>query len=122
MFDRQRAFTANERGKRLADAGDDNAAEVAYGRAIELDASFESAWFNLGLVFKRRHDWVECRRCNLRAAELDPRKGQPAWWNLGIAATALGHWDTARRAWRGSGSRFSREAVRSRRKSVAHRS
>jgi hypothetical protein len=28
---------------------------------------------------------------------------QPAFWNLGIAATAIGDWETARRAWRGYG-------------------
>jgi hypothetical protein len=30
-------------------------------------------------------------------------KDEAAWWNLGIAATALGRWELARRAWRGFG-------------------
>ena len=39
---------------------------------------------------------------NRRAAALDP-KNQAAWWNMGIAATALGRWDAARAAWKGFG-------------------
>ena len=31
------------------------------------------------------------------------KKDKAAWWNLGIAATALGRWDVARSAWRGFG-------------------
>src|SRR5712692_1731095 len=88
MVDRSRAVAANARGNQLAHAGDAQGAEAAYRDAITLDPNFESAWFNLGLVFKRRQDWEGCRDANLRAAELDPRKEQPAWWNLGIAATA----------------------------------
>jgi hypothetical protein len=42
----------------------------------------------------------------LRAAELEPRPEQPAWWNLGIAATALRDWDLARRAWIAYGVRL----------------
>ena len=97
------AFNANERGRKLSDQGDDVGAEAAYREAITLDPNFESGWFNLGLVYKRRHDWAETLRCNLRAAELNPRREQPAWWNLGIAATALRDWSIARKAWTGYG-------------------
>ncbi|HYV36193.1 MAG TPA: hypothetical protein VE988_10845 [Gemmataceae bacterium] len=45
---------------------------------------------------------VESLNHNKLAAAMDP-KNQPAWWNLGIAATALGDWKTARQAWRGFG-------------------
>ncbi len=41
--------------------------------------------------------------CNLRAAELNPATEQPAWWNAGIAATALREWPTALKAWHGYG-------------------
>jgi len=41
-------------------------------------------------------------RFNQRALELDP-SDEAAWWNLGIAATALGNWSEARRAWKGCG-------------------
>jgi TPR repeat len=97
------ANAANERGRKLADHGDDDAAEREYRRAVELDPESEPAWFNLGLVYKRRHDWAKCAECNERASDLLPGPGQPAWWNLGIAATALRDWNLARRAWRGYG-------------------
>lgn len=67
--------------------------------------SFHS-WFEAGLHAKARRDWDRCRAWNSRALELfgDPESEEfgganPAAWNLGIAATALGDWDTARRAW-----------------------
>lgn len=37
-----------------------------------------------------------------RAVELDS-SDEAAWWNLGIAATALGEWREARTAWRACG-------------------
>lgn len=103
MFGPRTAVEANERGRELSDKGDDAGAEAAYREAITLDPKFDSAWFNLGLVYKRRHDWAETLRCSLRAAELNPQREQPAWWNLGIAATALRDWATARKAWMGYG-------------------
>ena len=103
MFNSARAVSANERGRRADDEGRDDIAESHYRKAIDLDPKYEPAWFNLGLVFKRRRDWANCLRVNLQAVELDPRPQQPAWWNIGIAATALRDWTTARRAWRGYG-------------------
>lgn len=103
MFKRRPAVEANERGRKLADLGDDAAAEAAYRESIALEPEFEPAWFNLGLVYKRRRDWENARRCNLRSTTLEPVQGQPGWWNLGIAATALRDWPTARKAWTGYG-------------------
>lgn len=59
-------------------------------------------WYNLGLVRKYQGQWAESLRCNLLAAELDP-EDEAAWWNAGIAATALGDWEVARLAWEGVG-------------------
>ncbi len=58
------------------------------------------AWFDLGLRMKWLRQWPECVDANLEAlARLaDPRESGEAW-NLGIAATALGEWELARRAW-----------------------
>jgi tetratricopeptide (TPR) repeat protein len=100
MFTRIKARSQNARGNALSDKGDQDGSEACYRRAVELDDSYEPAWFNLGLVYKRRRAWQDCLRCNARAAQLVPRKEQPAWWNLGIAATALHDWKTARIAWR----------------------
>jgi hypothetical protein len=47
-----------------------------------------------------------CARCNSRAGELNPKPENPAWWNLGIAATALRDWDLARQAWISYGVRL----------------
>lgn len=65
-----------------------------------------NAWFEAGLFSKAIQDWPECVRRNERAVELfTPEVAEafdgvnPAAWNLGVAATALGDWATARRAW-----------------------
>ncbi len=57
-------------------------------------------WYDRGLRAKWDRDWPTSRDTNLRALELldDPRQS-PEAWNLGIAATALGEWALARRAW-----------------------
>ena len=77
--------------------------------AVELTeaapASFHS-WFEAGLHAKARRDWDRCLAWNSQALELFGEAegaefggASPAAWNLGIAATALGDWATARRAW-----------------------
>lgn len=64
------------------------------------------AWFEAGLHSKARGLWRESAVRNQRALELfGPAEAErfegasPAAWNLGIAATAIGDWATARRAW-----------------------
>ena len=70
-----------------------------YRESLRLDPELKEAWFDLGLIAKWEGRWEMALECNLRAAELEgPRSGEPAWWNLGIAATALSDWDVARRA------------------------
>jgi tetratricopeptide (TPR) repeat protein len=73
-----------------------------YQRAARADPSWSAPLYNLGLLFKNERDWERSLDFNRRATALD-RKNQGAWWNLGIAATALGRWDVARAAWRGFG-------------------
>ncbi len=94
---------------RLAEAaallhGDCDAAERMYWQLVREAPDLDGAWFDLGLIYKWRRDWEHSFECNLKAAELvGERAEEPAWWNLGIAATALRDWDTARRAWRAYG-------------------
>lgn len=64
------------------------------------------AWFEAGLHSKAVQDWAVCAARNERAAALFTSEvaaefggANPAAWNLGIAATALADWATARRAW-----------------------
>lgn len=98
---RARQLTA--RGARLLHA-DRAAAEASYRQAVELDPTSHVAWFDLGLLYKWTRRWERAFDCNLTAAELIGEKAdEPAWWNLGIAATALRRWDVARRAWRAYG-------------------
>lgn len=61
-------------------------------------------WFDAALANKFLRNWPKAyelgRQAVLRAG--DPQ-GNPAWWNLGIAATMVGDWGTAREAWTGYG-------------------
>jgi len=99
---RGRASRANERGHKLRDKGEKAAAIASYRRAMAIDPAWAAPFYNLGLLHKYESEWQPSLEANLRATELDP-EDQAGWWNLGIAATALGRWDVARRAWRGAG-------------------
>ncbi|GAB4053981.1 tetratricopeptide repeat protein [Catellatospora paridis] len=61
-------------------------------------------WFDAALAHKFLRNWPKAYELGLQAAARAPRGQQdPAFWNLGIAATVLREWDTARDAWRGYG-------------------
>ena len=102
-------ITATEwmhKGADLLDA-DLEQAEMCYRQALAMEPSLREAWFDLGLVHKWRREWAACLSCNRRAAELGSGAarpdGEPAYWNAGIAATALEDWPAARWAWTGYG-------------------
>jgi hypothetical protein len=81
-------------------AGHLTAAEVLLRELLALTPAWAAGWFDLGLITKLRRDWAGSREANDQALTLgDGKPGDPAAWNLGIAATALGDWPTARRAW-----------------------
>ncbi|KAA1426972.1 tetratricopeptide repeat protein [Nocardioides antri] len=88
------------------ESGDvERAGQLAAEMTRVAPESFE-AWFEAGLHAKARRDWPRCAKWNERAMELfgqhqvDEYGGvNPAAWNLGIAATAIGDWALARRAW-----------------------
>jgi len=65
-------------------------------------------WFDAALANKFLRNWPKAyelgRQAALRAGE---PAGNPAWWNLGIAATMVGDWGTAREAWSNYGVRLS---------------
>jgi hypothetical protein len=96
-----------EAAYRAFDAGrwDEAAAELAgaveAARVVGAAREELAVWvFDLALTHKFRHDWRAAVSSGLQAAELAPAgQGEPAWWNLGIAATAVHDWATARRAW-----------------------
>jgi len=88
----------NERGRALAEAGLTVEAEAAYRQAIEADPRWSVPHYNLALLFKYQCRWQDALVANRNAVERDG-SDTDAWWNLGIAATALGDWHTARQAW-----------------------
>ena len=66
-------------------------------RLRELAASL---WFDAALAAKFRRDWPQALHLSRRAAYYaEPGTGDPAFWNLGIAATEQRDWSTARAAW-----------------------
>ena len=92
-----------------ADVDADGAPQV---RATELDRlaaellprdpSDSALWYDRSMYAKWRAEWPASVEFNEKALELLPAaglQGEPAAWNLGIAATALGDWARARRAW-----------------------
>lgn len=80
------------------DAGDHAAAEQRFLAALAQAPDHAVAHYDLGLFYKYEARWAESLKHNLRATELAP-EDEGAWWNAGIAATALHDWATAARAW-----------------------
>lgn len=99
----RKADAINERGRVHLDRGELDDALRLFRRAVDRCPDMAVAWYNIGLVHKWRRHWRASADANLRAAELLAEPQQPAWWNLGIAATAVGDWALARRAWAGFG-------------------
>src|SRR5262249_39371795 len=83
----------------LDDAGKQDQALEKYFEALKLDPSRATTYYNVGLIYKYRLQWLESFRCNKTATELAP-DDEAANWNLAIAATALRDWRTARGVWR----------------------
>ncbi|ADX74506.1 hypothetical protein Asphe3_34010 [Pseudarthrobacter phenanthrenivorans Sphe3] len=88
------------------EAGDAERAAALAAELLELTPRSYFSWFHAGLLSKALGNWAESSERNARALELfTPEDAEafdgvnPAAWNLGIAATALGDWATARRAW-----------------------
>ncbi len=59
--------------------------------------------YMLGLAHKYLGEWAPSLASNLQAVACDDEFNEAAWWNAGIAATALGDWVQARRAWAACG-------------------
>ena len=92
----------------LSEAGDKDAALAKYMEALELDFNNPNVLYNIGLNYKYRGAWKESFKYNRRASELRP-KDEATEWNLGIAATALRDWKTARSVWCGLGMKIDGE-------------
>lgn len=61
-------------------------------------------WYDAALAHKFLRNWSKAYELGREAAARAPRgEGDPAYWNLGIAATIQRDWATAREAWAGFG-------------------
>jgi hypothetical protein len=94
-----KANALNELGRQRDDDGDQDGALQAYAQASAVHPHWAAPWYNAGLIHKYRGEWGASLQANARAVQCEPGN-EGAIWNLGIAATALGDWATARRAWR----------------------
>jgi hypothetical protein len=92
------AIRYDREGSQHREAGDVEGAVRLFERAIRHAPLWSVPWYNLGLTHKYACNWPESLRCNAEAVRLNPAD-EAAIWNLGIAATALGDWEEARRAW-----------------------
>lgn len=86
---------------KLEEKNEDKAIEI-YHEIIAKNEAWSIPYYNLGLIYKYRLDWESSYKYNLRATELN-KDDKAAWWNLGIASTALKKWKAAREAWNGFG-------------------
>ncbi|MEU5436067.1 tetratricopeptide repeat protein [Streptomyces sp. NPDC020719] len=61
-------------------------------------------WYDAALAYKFLRNWAKAFELGRQAAARSPRGEQdPAFWNLGVAATIQRDWATARDAWEGFG-------------------
>lgn len=93
-----RAEALHQSARALAAVGQTDLALKKYFEALQLDFTRAVTHYNIGLIYKYRRQWTESFRFNKRAVELAP-DDEAANWNLGIAATALCDWKTARAVW-----------------------
>jgi hypothetical protein len=93
-----RAQELHQQAQLLDDEGHKDEAIRLYQEAIALDPQKSESFYNIGLIYKYRGDWLASFEWNLRANQLEP-SDEAARWNLAIAATALRDWKTARQAW-----------------------
>lgn len=94
-YDRQQRL---DKAMALEGEGRTNEAIAVYESIIAQSPGWSVPYYNLGLIYKYSCQWQQSYDCNKKAAELAP-DDEAAWWNLGIAATALLDWKTARQAW-----------------------
>ncbi len=99
---KKKAQKFHDQGQALSDDGKDREAIDAYLKAIEIDPRKSESFYNIGLIYKYRGEWIKSLEYNARAYALDP-EDEAARWNLAIAATALRKWDIARDAWKDNG-------------------
>jgi tetratricopeptide (TPR) repeat protein len=87
-----------EQASEFEEAGNKEQAINLYNVIIKENPDWSVPYYNLGLIYKYQCDWKQSFHYNKKATELDS-SDEAAWWNLGIAATAINNWVVAREAW-----------------------
>ena len=72
-------------------------------RAAALAPDWADPWSNLVVGYKHARRWQDCLDACDRRLALDTEHADGVHWNAGIAATALGDWQLARRCWEAIG-------------------
>jgi hypothetical protein len=82
-------------------------AAARYEELLELQPDAPGShlwWFDAALAYKFLRNWPKAFELGRQAAaRSEPGRRDPAFWNLGIAATIQGDWAVARQAWSGYG-------------------
>lgn len=86
-------------------AGDVYNAVKLHKRLTRLAPDWSEPFACLSRIYKNRQEWRPAYYYAKKAAEINPFN-ETAWQNLGIAATAIGNWTTARQAWNHLGYHF----------------
>lgn len=79
--------------------GDPYHAVKLYKKVIKLAPEWPMAYARLGQFYKNRWEWKPALHYNKKNVALDP-SNRESWWNMGIAATALGKPRIAKRVWK----------------------
>jgi len=96
-----------EQARAAWDAEQWEVAAVRYEQLLALQPDAPKShmwWFDAALAYKFLRNWPKAFELGREAAaRAEPGKSDPAFWNLGIAATIQGDWSVARQAWTGYG-------------------
>ncbi len=84
--------------KRYEQAQDHYNAVKLYKRVIKEAPHWAPPYLQLGNIYKYRQEWKPALHYNKKAIALEADNRQ-AWWNVGLAATALKKKKLARRIW-----------------------
>ena len=82
-------------------------AAVAFEQALAIEPDHPKSpilWYDAALAYKFLRNWPKAFELGKQAAaRAEPGSSDPAFWNLGIAATIMREWEVARGAWQGYG-------------------
>lgn len=82
------------------DKGNLREASRCFDALLQLKPNDPYHHYMRGLAHKYLRDWPTSLHHNQRAIALQDEKDESSLWNAGIAATALGDWQEARRLWK----------------------